>query len=118
MKKQKALEDMTHQDLIEALIYDENIQDNLHVANDYAPDKYGNTLISVGFEEPGLKKKKSLAGFILFSFNPKGRLINLEVAIKKGKDVEIASSERLMDFTARFGDDVLNTALSGKKKEN
>jgi hypothetical protein len=119
MKKQKALEDMTHQDLIEALIFDENIQDNLYVANDYAPDKHGNSLITIGFEEPGTKKKRGLAGFILFSFNPKGRMINLEVAVRKGgKEWEIASSGKLVDFAARFGDNLLNAAISGKKQGN
>lgn len=116
MKKQKELEDMTHQDLIEALIFDENIQDNLYVSNDYAPDKHGNSLITLGFEEGGTRKKKALAGFILLTFNPKGRMIGMEIAIrKKGKDWEIASSEKLVDFTARFGSDILKTAKERKK---
>lgn len=116
MKKQRELEDMTHQDLIEALIFDENIQDNLYVSNDYSPDKHGNNLITIGFEQEGVKRKKGLAGFILFTFNAKGRLVNMEVAVrKKGKDWEIASSEKLVDFTARFGTDIIKTV---KRKKN
>ena len=107
MKKQKALEEMTHQDLIEALVFDENIQDNLYVANDYAPDKYGNNLITIGFEGPERRKKKGLSGFILLAFNPKGRLVHIEVATRQApnKEWQLASSEKLLDFSARFGTD-------------
>ena len=118
MKKQKALEDMTHQDLIEALIYDENIQDNLYVSDDYAPDKHGNNLITIGFEETG-KKKRGPAGFILLTFNSKGRMVSMEVAIRKnGREWIIASSEKLVDFTARFGNDILKSVREKKKNGN
>lgn len=108
MKKQRSLEEMTHQDLIEALIFDENIQDNLYVSNDYAPDEYGNNIISMGFEEQGKRRKKGLAGFILFAFNPKGRLVSIEVAIRKrgNKEWQLASSEKLIDFESRYGTDM------------
>jgi len=116
MKKQKALEDMTHQDLVEALIADDNISDNLYVSDDYSADRHGNRLITMGFEESRIKKKKTPAGFILFTFNPKGRLVNLELAIRKhGKEWVIASSEKLVDFTARFGNDILDSGKTKKK---
>jgi hypothetical protein len=107
MKKQKALEELTHQDIVEGLINDENIQDNLLVSNDYSLDRHGNSLITLGFENFSTKKRK-LAGFVLFSFNIKGRLIGLEVAVKKGKSWEIASSEKFIDFTGSHGSDKIN----------
>lgn len=110
MKKQKALEDMTHQDIVEALVFDENIQDNLYVSNEYAPDKYGNHLVTIGFEESTTsKKKRRPAGFVLFTFNAKGRMVNMEVAIRKSGKWIMASSEKMIDFTARFGNDILKT---------
>ena len=121
MKKQKALEDMTHKDLFEGLIYDENIQDNMHVSNDYAEDKYGNTVITMGFEGTGGRKNFPANAIMLFSFNKRGRLVSVEVAMRKKGDQfwYIASSERFVDMKARFGsDELLDSATERKTNGN
>lgn len=91
---------MTHQDLIEALASDENISDNVTVSDDYAPDKFGNSLLTMSFEGVSSGKIKAANGLILFTFSPQGRLVALEIATcKKGKkDWQIASSEKFADF--------------------
>lgn len=120
MKKQKSLEDLTHQDLIEGLIYDENIQDNINVSNDYAEDQYGNNLVTMYFEGKGTKRKKGNVCLILFTFNRKGRLIGIETAMRaKGeRNWQVATSQEFADFTARFGSDAFNAALDRKKRGN
>lgn len=104
MKKQKALEDMTHQDLIEALVFDENISDNVLVSDDYALDKYGNSLITINLEGVMSEKKKAMNGLLLLTFNSQGRMISMEVATcKKGKkNWQIATSDKFVDFTQDF----------------
>lgn len=100
MKKQKALEDMTHLDLVAALLTDENISDNVEVSDDYAPDKFGNNLVTVSFEGVAHGKKKGVNGLLLFTFNPQGRLVSLELATcqKDKKNWQIAASEKFVDF--------------------
>lgn len=107
---------MTHQDLIEALIYDENIEDNLNVSNDYAPDGHGNNMVTIGFDGPPSKKKRGTSCVILFVFNKKGRLVSLEVAnkIKGDRSWQVAASEPLVDFSVRYGTD----GVVPKKKKN
>lgn len=104
MKKQKALDDMTHQDLFEALIYDENIQDNMHVSNDYELDEYGNNLITIGFEGVDRPKQKGTNAMVLLTFNKKGRLVTIEVAtmIRGQHKWQVAVSERFVDMKPRF----------------
>lgn len=105
MRKPKALEDMTHQDLVEALIYDENIQDNMHVSNDYATDEYGNSMITIGFEGVEKNKHKGTNAMILLTFNKSGRLITMEVATapRNQHRWQVAISEKFVDMKPRFG---------------
>lgn len=100
MKKQKALEDMTHLDLVAALVLDENISDNIEVSDDYAPDKHGNNLVTLSFDGAIVDKKKGAKGLLLLTFNPQGRLVAMEIATCKHgkKDWQIASSEKFIDF--------------------
>jgi hypothetical protein len=115
LKKERALEDMSSQDLIEALIYDEYVQDNVHACNDYALDKHGNSLISIGYESPADRGKKKAASLILFSFDIEGRLVGIETAVRpEGKsDWCVSVSEKFVDFTPRFHSD---PPKKGKKK--
>jgi len=105
MKKEKALDDMTHLDLIEGLVSDENISDNIDVSDDYPPDKHGNSLITMSFEGASQDgKKKGVNGIVVFTFSPQGRMLSVEVATcKKGKkDWQIATSEKFVDFSQEF----------------
>lgn len=104
MKKEKALEDMTHLDLVEGLVSDENIADNIDVSDDYPPDKHGNSIITMSFEGAQTGKKKGVNGIVVFTFSPQGRMISVEIATcKKGKkDWQIAISEKFVDFTEDF----------------
>lgn len=103
-KKQKALEDMSHQDLFEALIYDENIQDNMHVANDYGKDEYGNSIITMSFEEKEKKSDKTPKAIMIFSFNRPGRLVKIEVAtkVKNKRAWNVVRSENFVDFSPKY----------------
>jgi hypothetical protein len=118
MKKEKALEDLTHKELFETIIYDENIQDNMHVSNDYSLDKYGNSLITMGFQGVGIGKKKGTHAMIIFSFNTRGRMVNMEIATREvgQRKWQVASSEKFVDFTARYGD--FETVIDSKKSGN
>jgi hypothetical protein len=112
MKKPKTLEDATHLELFEQLIYDENIQDNLTVSNNYAEDEHGNSIITMGFEGLESKEKGVLKtnAVLLFNFNQKGRLVGVEVATKEHKygDWHVAVSEIFMDMKTRFGIEIKN----------
>lgn len=92
---------MTHEQLFLKLINDENIYDNLEVSDDYIKDKWGNSLITVGFESPS--GKKPVEALLMLVFNIKGRLINMEVSTReKGKKKwQIATSENLINFTLK-----------------
>lgn len=115
MKKKK--EESTHQDVLEDLFFEDFLQDNLLVSNDYSLDSNGNSILTVGFEDPDNRGKKSLSGFILFTFDPAGRLSSLEVATRKGKkDWQVATTEKFIDFTARFGTDSPPPVKASKKK--
>ena len=120
MKKQKNIEDLTYLDLIEALIYDENIQDNLNVSNDYEPDEHDNSIVTIAFEGPTVKRKKGTACLIIFTFNRRGRMVGVEVATRKKGDRhwQVASSEKMVDFTSRYGSDTFNLNVDSKKKGN
>jgi hypothetical protein len=109
----KKPEDLTHKELLENLIYDENIQDNMHVSNDYADDEYGNSLITMGFEGKKSAKTKGTHAMILFTFNREGRMVNMEIATREigQRKWQVASSEVFVDFKPRFSD-------SGLKKDN
>lgn len=104
MKKQKALEDMTHLDLVEGLVSDENISDNVDVSDDYPPDKHGNSMITLSFEGTEEQKNKGANGIVVFTFNPQGRMVSMEIATcKKGKkDWQIATSDKFVDFSENF----------------
>ena len=102
MKKKKS--EITHQEIIEELIFDENIQDNMHVSNDYAPDDYGNQTITMGFTSMPNGRKKSTSALIVFSFNEKGRLVGMQVATKKKgeRNWHMAISDVFMDFVSKL----------------
>lgn len=104
MKKEKALEDMTHLDLVEGLVSDENIADNIDVSDDYPPDKHGNSLVTLSFEGAKDGNKKGTNGIVVLTFSPQGRMLSIEVATcKKGKkDWQIATSEKFVDFSQEF----------------
>jgi hypothetical protein len=105
-KKIKSLDDLTHLDLVEALIYCENIQDNLSVSNDYPEDQYGNSMITMGFEGvPNNRRRTATHAMILFTFNRQGRLVSLEVATREkgNRKWQVATSEKLIDMKTRFG---------------
>jgi len=104
VKKEKALEDLTHLDLIEGLVSDENISDNIDVSDDYPPDKHGNSMVTMSFEGTEEQKKTGVNGIIVFTFNPQGRMVGVEVATcKKGKkDWQIATSQKFMNFQENF----------------
>jgi hypothetical protein len=104
MKKSKKVEDLTHLDIFNLLIYDENIQDNLSVSNDYDEDEHGNNVITIGFEGVPDENKISTNGMVLLMFNREGRLINMEMATKekKAKKWQVAVSEKFVDMKSRF----------------
>lgn len=92
---------MTHKELFEKLIYDENISDNIDVQDGYEPDKYGNSIITLSFEGVDFsKRKKGVNGMLILLFNKKGRMVSMEMATcKKGKkDWQIAASEKFANF--------------------
>lgn len=91
---------MTHKELIEKLIYDENIYDNIDVQDGYEPDKYGNSIVTMSFEGIDFGKKKGVNGMLIMLFNKKGRMVSMEIATcKKGKnDWQIAASEKFTNF--------------------
>lgn len=105
MKKQKALEDMSHLDLFEALIYDENIQDNLFVTNDFEPDKHGNNMIAMSFEGVEESKSNGNKAVMLFTFNRSGRLMSMEVATldRRKRKWNTVKSETFVNMKPRFG---------------
>lgn len=107
MKKQKSLSEMSDLDLVEALIYDENIQDNLNVSNDYEEDEYGNTRVSISFEKMPIKRKRGDACIMLFVFNKGGRLVGIEAAtrLKGDRAWQVVISDPFMDFSTRFSND-------------
>jgi len=110
-KKIKSLEELTHLDLLELLIYDENIQDNLSVSNDYEPDQYGNSMITIGFEGvPNNRKKTQTNAMILLTFNKEGRMVSVEVATRErgSRKWQVATSEKLLDMKTRFGVETTN----------
>lgn len=94
---------MTHEQLFLKLLSDENIYENIDISDDYEKDKYGNSMITMAFESPGTKKKKAVKGFLVFVFNAKGRLVNMEVATKeKGqRNWQIATSEAFINFALK-----------------
>lgn len=104
MKKQKALEDMSHLDLFEALIFDENIQDNLFVTNAFEPDEHGNNMIAMSFEGVNSTKTDGNKAMMLFTFNKSGRLVGMEVATldKSKKKWYITKSETFVDMKPRW----------------
>ena len=104
MKKQ--LEDLTHMELVSALVYDDSVADNIFVSDDYPTDENGNTLITMGFEGKKVGKARGSNAMILFTFNKKGRLVRLEAAVRESgqKQWQIASSEILIDMKTRFMD--------------
>lgn len=92
---------MSHKELIEKLINDENIADNIDVCDGYEPDKYGNSIVTMSFEGVDIsKRKKGVNGMLIFLFNKKGRMVSLEIATcKKGKkDWQIAASQKFTNF--------------------
>ncbi len=91
---------MTHKQLFLKLISDENIFENIDVSDDYEKDEWGNGVITMAFESPKGKKKKPVRAFLVFMFNAKGRLINVEVATKERgqKDWQVATSEHFINF--------------------
>lgn len=110
----------THQQLFEELIYDENIQDNITVSNNYEEDELGNSIITMGFVGVGTKRKKGSQGFVVFTFNKKGRMVNMEIATKEAsaRKWQIAISEVFVDMTPRFGDEKFNSGPDRKKVGN
>ena len=111
-KKIKSLDELTHLDLTELLIYDENIQDNLNVSNDYDLDQYGNSMVTIGFEGvPNNKKKTQTKAMVLLTFNKEGRMVSMEVATREkgSRKWQIATSEKLIDMKTRFGIEIANT---------
>lgn len=90
----------THKELFEALIYDENISDNIDVCDTYEPDRYGNKLVTLSFEGSDIGRKKGAKGMLLLVFNKRGRLVTIEVATcKKGKkEWQVATSDMLTNF--------------------
>ncbi len=90
----------THKELIEELIYDENIADNVDVCDGYEPDKYGNSIVTISFEGKKIGKKKGVNGMLVLLFNKKGRMVSMEMATcTKGKNKwQIASSNKFINF--------------------
>ena len=110
-KKIKSLDELTHLDLLELLIYDENIQDNLNVSNDYEHDQYGNSMITIGFEGvPNSRKKTQTNAMILLTFNKEGRMVSMEIATREkgSRKWQVATSEKLIDMKTRFGIETTN----------
>lgn len=104
-KKTKNIDHFTHLELFEALIYDENVQDNLSVSNDYEPDKYGNNIITMGFEGTANNSKRTQTNaMILFTFNKEGRMISMEIAVRERgqRKWQIATSDKFIDMKSRF----------------
>jgi hypothetical protein len=91
---------MTHKELIEKLIYDENIADNIDVCDSYEEDKYGNSIVTMSFEGVDSGKKKGVNGMLVLLFNKKGRMVGMEMATcKKGKkDWQVAISEKFINL--------------------
>lgn len=91
---------MSHKELIEKLIYDENIADNIDVCDGYEPDKYGNSIVTLSFEGVDLGRKKGVNGMLILLFNKKGRMVSMEIATcKRGKkDWQIAASQKFTNF--------------------
>lgn len=109
---------VTHKQLFEHLISDENIQDNMDVSDDYEPTKNGNSIMTLSFAGVGTARKKGTNCIILMEFNPEGRMVCMEVATRKvgERSWQVASSEKFVDFKPRFGNDEIQ--LSDRKKLN
>ncbi len=90
----------THRELIEELIYDENISDNIDVCDSYPEDKHGNTIVTMSFEGVDKGRKKGNKGMLIFLFNKKGRMLSMELATcKKGKENwQIAVSDKFLNL--------------------
>lgn len=91
---------MNHRALFDKFFSDENIYENIDVSDDYAPDEYGNTVITFGFEGQGTKRKKPVMAFAVLVFNKKGRMINMEMATRKRgeRHWQIATSDNFINF--------------------
>jgi hypothetical protein len=91
---------MTHRELLDKLFNDQDIYENIDVSDNYEADSRGNTTIVFGFETPVVKRKKSVKAIVIFTFNKKGRLIQVEVGThKKGeRDWQVATSQKFINF--------------------
>ena len=91
---------MTHKQLFLKFIEDENIFENIEVSDDYEKDEWGNAMITMAYESSATKKKKPTEAFLVFVFNAKGRLVNMEVATReKGKrNWQIATSDNYINL--------------------
>ena len=91
---------MTHKELFDKLIYDENISDNVDVRADYEPDEYGNSIVTFSLESPDVGRKKGISGMLILLFNTNGRMVSMEIATsqKDKKKWQIAASEKFINF--------------------
>lgn len=91
---------MTHFELFQQLIDDDNIADNIDVQDGYEKDVYGNNIITLSFEGVAEGKKKGANGMVILLFNESGRLVNMQIATKQGKkDWQVAVSQIFANFS-------------------
>lgn len=98
---------MTHKALIRKLFNDENIYENLDVYDEHDADAFGNTYATINFD--GMSDdNQPMEGFVVLVFNPKGRLVQMEVANRK---------EGKKKWNVAVSPPLLNLVLKGFLKE-
>ena len=98
-----AMSKATHWELFKLLVNDPNIFENIDVCDDFEYDKFGNSMMTLSFQGGAPKGKKPCKGLIVLVFNPKGRLINIEVATKKRgeRNWQIATSQNFISLALK-----------------
>jgi hypothetical protein len=88
---------MTHKEIIDKLINDENVYENISVEDGYEPDRFGNSITTFSIEGQG--EKKDTNGMLIMLFNKEGRLVSMEIATQKGReDWQIAGTGPMINF--------------------
>jgi hypothetical protein len=93
----------SHWEIFKALANDENIFENIDVCDEFDKDKFGNSMMTLSFQGVAPKGKKPCKGLVVLVFNPKGRLVNIEVATKKRgeRNWQIATSQNFINLAFR-----------------
>lgn len=91
---------LNHLEIFKNLVNDENIYENLEVCDNFDKDKFGNSMMTLSFQGGAPEGKKPCKGLIVLVFNPKGRLVNMEVATKKRGDRgwQVATSRNFINL--------------------